>query len=258
VAEFGDSRLPERFWDKVIASPSGCWCWAASGSYGYGSYAPGGCGSRRAHRASYEALVGTIPENLQLDHLCRNRCCVNPAHLEPVTGQVNILRGTSPAARNAKKTHCPKGHEYSPENVSLVNGFRNCRVCHRAKIKRQRRAKRRPPGSLPTGLKLTAAQVREIRERFANGERYAALAERFQVSKSMIGDIVRRKLWRKLDPHLPVVGDFSFTKLRPEQVSEIRRRHESGQKPRSIAADFGVAARTVHSIVQRKCWRHIP
>lgn len=96
----------ERFWEKVdtSAGPLGCWPWTASGSRdGYGQFSADGRGVR-AHRFAYELLVGPIPEGLQLDHLCRNPGCVNPAHLEPVTGWENTMRGNTPAAINAATT----------------------------------------------------------------------------------------------------------------------------------------------------------
>src|SRR2546421_6548023 len=87
---------------------SGCHLWIghenAPGGYGRLSYRGR---LYLAHRLSYESAIGPVPAGLQLDHLCRVRCCVNPAHLEPVTGRENVLRGISPAARAAKATHCP-------------------------------------------------------------------------------------------------------------------------------------------------------
>ena len=85
------------------------------------------------HRFVYERLVGKIPEGLQIDHLCRVRHCANPAHMEAVTQRENILRGMSPAAENARKTHCPQGHPYEGENLFTYNQgrFRRCRACDR-------------------------------------------------------------------------------------------------------------------------------
>jgi hypothetical protein len=107
-----------------------CWLWTASQrGNGYGQFTVNGKGVS-AHRFAYELMIGPIPEGLDLDHLCRARACVNPAHLEPVTNAENILRGTCPPAINARKTHCPRGHEYTPENT-YVNpaGGRECRAC---------------------------------------------------------------------------------------------------------------------------------
>lgn len=85
-----------------------------------------------AHRMFYEHHVGPIPDGLTIDHLCKITRCVNPAHLEPVTQQVNTLRGDGPSAINARKTHCPKGHEYTPENTYAVKtGGRACKACSR-------------------------------------------------------------------------------------------------------------------------------
>jgi hypothetical protein len=96
-----------------------------------------------AHRWAYEFLRAEIPEGLHIDHLCRNRACVNPWHLEPVTNRVNGLRGESVAAQHARKTHCIRGHEFTTENTyPIKNGKgRGCRECSR--IKDRERAPRR-------------------------------------------------------------------------------------------------------------------
>ena len=135
---WGDPRLPQRFWDKVIVMPAsegGCCWWIASTSQGYGAF---GIGKkvRRAHRVAYEALVGPVPTGLDLDHLCRVRECCNPVHLEPVTRRENLLRGDTVTAKSAAATHCPKGHEYSALNTNYfrVRGRttgRQCRECNR-------------------------------------------------------------------------------------------------------------------------------
>lgn len=92
-----------------------------------------------AHRAFYEHHVGPIQDGLTIDHLCKVRRCVNPSHLEPVTRGENVLRGDTITAANTRKTHCPQGHEYSPENTYVCKlGRRACRACHR---ERQRRRK---------------------------------------------------------------------------------------------------------------------
>lgn len=120
---------------------SGCWLWEHSITEGgYGKfYVPSLRRNVWAHRFSYEAFVGPIPEGLQIDHLCRVRCCVNPLHLEPVTRSVNLRRanaGMNLALRQLAKTRCPNGHLYSPENTySRPNGTgssRECRICKKA------------------------------------------------------------------------------------------------------------------------------
>lgn len=112
---------------------SGCWEWDGGLSAGYGQVKIRGR-QWRAHRLAYILMVGPIPKGLELDHLCRNKKCVNPAHLEPVTGWVNTHRAAhAPATINSQKTHCPKGHGYTPENTYMDRlGKRNCRECKRA------------------------------------------------------------------------------------------------------------------------------
>jgi hypothetical protein len=138
--KWGDSRLPERFWDKTAPCPmSGCWLWTASWTvhdYGHCSRKEDGVWrSRVAHKVAYEALVGPVPTGLVLDHLCRVRPCCNPLHLEAVTQRENVLRGAGLAAANALKTSCPAGHSYADSGVYVYpNGKRKCRVCTRAQL----------------------------------------------------------------------------------------------------------------------------
>lgn len=127
----------ERFWDKVDThnfNSELCWEWTGllhSGGYGRlrvnGRYL-------MAHRVAYELIVGPIPEGLTVDHLCRNRLCVNPAHMKPVTRQENLDRGIHP---NTAKTHCPQGHEYTPENTYTHSGKRSCIICQKKRSHEQ-------------------------------------------------------------------------------------------------------------------------
>ena len=134
--------VEQRFWSKVDRG-DGCWAWLGTPTEkGYGRLDVDGR-FWMAHRYSYTLLVGPIPDGLQIDHLCRNRLCVNPAHLEPVTQRENIVRGISPAAMNASKTHCKRGHEFTPENTGVdASGGRYCRTCKRFLLRLNRRAKK--------------------------------------------------------------------------------------------------------------------
>lgn len=124
---------------KVRTGPD-CWEWlGAKDQDGYGAHYVRGLGQRRAHRLVYELLVAPIPAGLQLDHLCRNRGCVNPAHLEPVTTRVNLLRGDTHAARNAAKTACIHGHPFDEDNTHVRRrGHRECRTCIRERARAYR------------------------------------------------------------------------------------------------------------------------
>ncbi len=122
-------ELTERFWAKVDKSDD-CWLWTAGKSAnGYGKF-KAGPKQVSAHRYAYEQCIGPIPSGLQIDHLCRVRHCVNPVHLEPVTCRENIHRGISFSAQNAVKTHCPRGHEYTEDNIYRgTKGDRRCKTC---------------------------------------------------------------------------------------------------------------------------------
>lgn len=116
---------------------SGCWEWQGYvGSRGYGKFW-GGSRDYLSHRWIYEYYNDKIPKGLTIDHLCRNRLCCNPAHLEVVTNRENILRGIGIPAQNARKTHCPKGHGYTPENTYVDP--RNCRHCRICELETRRR-----------------------------------------------------------------------------------------------------------------------
>lgn len=120
------------FWDKVEKTPT-CWNWkGATTGAGYGHVS----GDKMAHRVSYELIKGPIPQDNDLDHLCRNHACVNPDHLEPVTRQENVKRG------KALITNCPRGHPLVEGNLrTRKDGHRSCLTCHRERMRRVRLTK---------------------------------------------------------------------------------------------------------------------
>lgn len=123
----------DRFWAKVEQPnpPLGCWEWRAyRNADGYGTFNRDRSKPERAHRVAYELVVGPIPEGLTLDHLCRNRGCVNPTHLEPVPNRVNLLRGENSAAKRARQTVCKRGHPLAGPNLHVdPRGYRRCKAC---------------------------------------------------------------------------------------------------------------------------------
>ena len=135
--------VEERFWSKVRKTER-CWEWLAGRTNaGYGVFYDGQQ-TGGAHRFAYEFVVGPIPDKHDLDHLCRNRSCVNPAHLEPVTRAENLARGAKTLnALAAAKTHCSRGHKFTPENTQLVQGkYRRCRTCTNENARRYRSERR--------------------------------------------------------------------------------------------------------------------
>jgi hypothetical protein len=135
----------DRFWSKVNGSDvADCWVWTAALNHGYGVFYThvDSAGRRRligAHRWAYDFLRGPFPDGLQLDHLCRNRACVNPWHLEPVTSQVNSERGSW-----GMRQTCPQGHAYNDENTGrrTTRRGRECLTCRRAFHEQRRQANR--------------------------------------------------------------------------------------------------------------------
>lgn len=143
-----DQPTVDRFWSYVDRKGDDeCWPWTGYlHANGYGVIGakkiPPYKGNWRTSRLAYVISVGPIPEGLQIDHIChdpavckggpkcKHRRCCNPAHLEAVTHRENSLRSTSPPAVNSRKTHCPQGHEYTPENIYRYKNCRRCRECH--------------------------------------------------------------------------------------------------------------------------------
>lgn len=135
-----DSKNVERFLSKIYVSESGCWEWTDHLREGYGIFSYKGK-SLSAHRVMYQLVRDLeIPRGDQADHLCKNRKCVNPDHIEIVSGKQNTLRGMGPTAINARRTHCVNGHEFTESNTYIRpdDGARDCRICARDAKRRQR------------------------------------------------------------------------------------------------------------------------
>lgn len=119
-----------RFVRRVSFAADGCWPWGGRLCGGYGQFSLDRH-RKGAHRVAYQIWHGPMPRELTIDHLCRNRSCVRPSHLEAVPHHVNVLRGEGIPARNAAKTHCINGHDFAPENtMPRRGGGRRCRACH--------------------------------------------------------------------------------------------------------------------------------
>ena len=146
----GARLVADRLWEKVDKNGSApsyapelgpCWLWTASTDLnGYGRlFMRKGQGPRLAHRLAYTFVIGPIPTELELDHLCRVPRCVNPNHLEPVTHLENVRRGQG----HGSETHCPQNHPYDEANtVILLNKRRKCRICRRAQSNKASRKRR--------------------------------------------------------------------------------------------------------------------
>lgn len=184
------SHTPESFW-ALADKTDECWNWSGSiHRLGYGQVRWGG-GFRKAHRVAYELAIGPIPDGLELDHLCRNRRCVRPDHLEPVTHAENVRRG------RVHKTTCRNGHPYEGNLViDTASGARRCRTCRNAQSAERKRRVRVHTGPLLAerhpNAKITDEDVRVIR---ASTDPPKAIAERYGISRGSVWLIRTRRTW---------------------------------------------------------------
>ena len=142
MVKFGDNRMPERWWSKLkVNDENGCWEWQSGSKLpsGYGTFWWNGS-KKGIHRVSHSVFNGPIPEGLDVDHICLNRGCANPAHLRAVTHRENMLYGNSLPARQARQTHCKRGHEFTPDNTKRQGNKRTCRTCLNAYKREWKRA----------------------------------------------------------------------------------------------------------------------
>lgn len=137
-ASYRKATLQQK-WEMSVRKTKGCWIWKGSLSQGYG-HIKAKHKNFAAHRLGYELLIGEIPVGKVLDHLCRNRACVNPHHLEIVTHKINILRGVGRAAMEARMKSCINGHLLVGDNLYIrpKDGKRRCRLCNKRASKEWR------------------------------------------------------------------------------------------------------------------------
>lgn len=187
--------LPER-WQRLIQPEpmSGCWLWiGAVNSDGYGHVRckiAGAWKTRGAHRQIYLELRGPLPQHLTLDHLCRIRSCVNPAHLDPVPHRVNILRGEGFAAKLLRRTHCRRGHPLLP-GAGSHEGHRVCPVCACESKRASELRARLKRGPIARKFKLDATGLARLRALRVNGLRQKDVAVLLGISQTHISRIER-------------------------------------------------------------------
>lgn len=175
-----------RFWSFVERhGDDDCWEWRGPlNAKGYGRFHANGA-SEMAHRTAVRLDGRDIPPGLEVDHKCRVRCCVNPAHLRVVTHRVNLLAGNTITAIAAAKTLCPAGHPLNGENLVHRSGKRACRECDRLRAI----AAYQPTTSRRRRAHLTKAEVSEIRALITVGQSHTQIAEAMELSIATISNV---------------------------------------------------------------------
>lgn len=199
------SQIEQRLLARRRITESGCWEYP--GGLTVRGYAPISVGNKKKlrHRVSYEHFVGPIPEGLDLDHLCRNRACFNPAHLEPVTRSENIRRGIGPQVIREKYlrevTHCRWGHPFDDANTEWrTTGGRRCRICRAAhsrtsEVKRTAARRAKIEAAIARGDRrapLSRDAILLIRVRALTGENQRVIAQEFGISSVTVSAIKNR------------------------------------------------------------------
>lgn len=203
VVSSASQKDVDRFW-RFVDKTNDCWIWMGShNGTEYGKFWLKGK-TIYAHRISYFLAYGKIEPEYEIDHLCKNRRCVNPSHLEKVTGKINKNRGNSFSGLNIKRTHCSNGHELTEDNLCenyLLRGQKVCKTCLREQEEKRKR-------DLELGidfnhnLKLNNDKVIRILKMRKENFRVAEIAKIFEVDDSVIYGIINNQSWKHIDRNL--------------------------------------------------------
>lgn len=181
------ARKSAEFRSLVMPEPNtGCHLWlGALNQKGYGRFSHGRLGVRPAHQVALDLIGRHRPAGLEVDHLCRVRCCVNPDHLEYVTHRVNLLRGETIAARSASRTCCPRGHPYEGHNLIVREGKRECRECQRA----AQEGVYTPTTNRRRRRHLTSDEVALVRDLISRGVSHSKIGAQINLSIAAVSNI---------------------------------------------------------------------
>lgn len=163
-----DMYAKNKILKKILINPNtGCWEWQGYIDHdGYARTEVIGGKNKFVHRLSYEAFIESIPANMSIDHICRNKKCCNPKHLQILSIRENLLLGESPAAKNINKTHCKHGHIFDEENTRHIRGERVCKTCS---YETQKRYQLKKKMGIPTGRKSPMERIDQKLSRGVNG-----------------------------------------------------------------------------------------